>query len=68
MPVAQGKRVGPKKKRSNLRPATLLLSLGITRGVIAWGYLVKAAIVFGPTSQKISTTTVSVNVAASTTP
>ncbi|QBR92279.1 hypothetical protein [Nocardioides euryhalodurans] len=45
--MAQGKRVGPKKKRSNLRPATLLLSLGITVGVIAWGYLVKAAIDFG---------------------
>ena len=46
-PVAAGKRVGPKRKRSGLRPSTFLLTVGITLGVIAWGYLVKAAIDFG---------------------
>jgi hypothetical protein len=44
--VAQGKRVGPKKKAS-FRPTALLLAVGITLGVGAWGYLVKAAIDFG---------------------
>jgi len=45
--VAQGRRVGPKKKRSSFRPTALLLAIGITLGVGAWGYLVKAAIDFG---------------------
>ena len=45
--VAQrGRRVGPKKKAS-FRPTALLLAVGITLGVGAWGYLVKAAIDFG---------------------
>ena len=44
--MAQGKRVGPKKKAS-FRPTALLLAIGITLGVGAWGYLVKAAIDFG---------------------
>ena len=45
--VAQrGKRVGPKKKAS-FRPTALLLAVGITLAVGAWGYLVKAAIDFG---------------------
>ena len=44
--MAQGKRVGPKKKAS-FRPTALLLAVGITLGVGAWGYLVKAAIDFG---------------------
>ena len=42
----RGKRVGPKKKAS-FRPTALLLAVGITLGVGAWGYLVKAAIDFG---------------------
>ena len=44
--MAQGKRVGP-KKRASFRPTALLLAVGITLGVGAWGYLVKAAIDFG---------------------
>lgn len=42
----RGKRVGP-KKRASFRPTALLLAIGITLGVGAWGYLVKAAIDFG---------------------
>lgn len=42
----QGKRVGPKRQAS-FRPTALLLSVGITLAVGAWGYLVKAAIDFG---------------------
>lgn len=46
--MAQGRRVGPRKKKSaSFRPTALLLALGITLGVGAWGYLVKAAIDFG---------------------
>ena len=45
--MVTGKRVGPKRKTSSLRPTTLLLAVGITLAVIAWGYLVKAAIDFG---------------------
>lgn len=45
--MATGKRVGPKRKGSGLRPSTFLLAIGITLAVIAWGYLVKAAIDFG---------------------
>lgn len=44
--AARGKRVGPKKKTS-FRPTALLLAIGITLAVGAWGYLVKAAIDFG---------------------
>ncbi len=43
----RGRRVGPKQKRSSFRPTALLLAVGITLGVVAWGYLVKAAIDFG---------------------
>ena len=43
---ASGKRAGPRRKRS-LSPAVLLLALGITLCIVAWGYLVKAAIDFG---------------------
>jgi hypothetical protein len=42
----RGKRVGPRKRRG-FSPTALLLALGITLCVIAWGYLVKAAIDFG---------------------
>jgi len=44
--ASRGKRAGAKKK-AQFRPSVLLLALGITVGVIAWGYLVKAAIDFG---------------------
>ena len=42
----RGKRVGPRKRRG-FSFAALLLAVGITLCVIAWGYLVKAAIDFG---------------------
>jgi hypothetical protein len=44
--VAGGKRAGARPKRA-FRPALLLLALGITLCVVAWGYLVFAAIDFG---------------------
>lgn len=44
--ASRGKRAGA-RRRARLRPTVLLLALGITAGVIAWGYLVKAAIDFG---------------------
>ena len=47
MPVSQtGKRAGPKRQRT-FRPGLLLLAVGVTFAVVAWGYLVKAAIDFG---------------------
>lgn len=46
-PVAtRGKRVAARRK-ARFRPTVLLLTAGVTAGVIAWGYLVKAAIDFG---------------------
>ena len=45
-PVTQGKRAGTRPKR-RLRPALLVLALGVTLAVVAWGYLVYAAIDFG---------------------
>ena len=45
-PVAHGKRAGAKQKRG-FRPGLLLLALGITACVVAWGYLVYAAVDFG---------------------
>ena len=44
--MAQGKRAGSRPKR-RFRPALLLLALAITASVVAWGYLVYAAIDFG---------------------
>lgn len=49
--VAQtGKRAGPRRRRG-VSPALLLLALGVTLCVVAWGYLVKAAIDFGSTAR-----------------
>jgi hypothetical protein len=45
-----GKRAGPKRKRG-FSPALLLLAVGVTFCVVAWGYLVKAAIDFGVTAR-----------------
>lgn len=46
-PVTQrGKRVGQRRQRA-FQPALLVLALGVTLCVVAWGYLVKAAIDFG---------------------
>lgn len=44
--ASKGKRAAP-KQRPSFRPGVLLLAAGVTLGVIAWGYLVKAAIDFG---------------------
>jgi len=41
-----GKRAGPKRKRT-FRPGLFLFAVGVTFAVVAWGYLVKAAIDFG---------------------
>ena len=45
-----GSRRGPRRKRSD-RPVLLLLALGVTLSVVAWGYLVYAAIDFGSTAR-----------------
>lgn len=44
--ATRGKRAGP-KRRTRFNPSVLLLTIGVTAGVIAWGYLVKAAVDFG---------------------
>lgn len=44
--MARGKRAGARPRR-RFRPVLLLLALGITLCVVAWGYLVYAAIDFG---------------------
>ncbi len=49
--VARGKRAGARPKR-RFRPALLLLAIGITACVVAWGYLVYAAIDFGRTARE----------------
>lgn len=45
-----GSRRGPRRRRT-FQPALLLLALGITACVVAWGYLVYAAIDFGATAR-----------------
>lgn len=45
-----GSRRGPRAKRP-FRPVLLLLALGITASVVAWGYLVYAAVDFGSTAR-----------------
>jgi hypothetical protein len=44
--VGTGKRAGPRRKR-RFDAVLLLLAVGVTLCVVAWGYLVKAAIDFG---------------------
>ncbi|MEO9323215.1 hypothetical protein ABFT23_06965 [Nocardioides sp. C4-1] len=44
--MAQGKRAGARQKR-RFRPVLLALALGVTGSLVAWGYLVWAAIDFG---------------------
>jgi hypothetical protein len=44
--MGSGKRVGQRRKRQ-FDTVLLLLALGVTLCVVAWGYLVKAAIDFG---------------------
>lgn len=48
--MAQGKRVGERRKR-RFRPVLLALALGVTASTVAWGYLVVAAIDFGTTAR-----------------
>ena len=48
--MAQGKRAGTRKgskAKAGFQPALLALALGVTAAVVAWGYLVYAAIDFG---------------------
>ncbi|MGZ4449779.1 MAG: hypothetical protein ACXVW4_08275 [Nocardioides sp.] len=52
--MAQGKRSGARrgpKKQASVQPALLGLALGVTLCVVAWGYLVYAAIDFGSTAR-----------------
>ncbi|MDQ4051189.1 MAG: hypothetical protein M3237_00615 [Actinomycetota bacterium] len=50
--MAAGKRAAPKKKgRVSFRPALAVLALGVTASVVAWGYLVWAAIDFGASAR-----------------
>ena len=49
--VTGGKRAGARQKRG-FRPVLLFLALGITLCVVAWGYLVYAAIDFGSTARQ----------------
>ena len=52
--MAKGKRIGSRRaarKRSLPSRASLLLCLAITVCVVAWGYLVKAAIDFGTSAR-----------------
>ena len=48
--VSSGKRAGARQKQG-FRPVLLFLALGITLCVVAWGYLVYAAIDFGSTAR-----------------
>lgn len=48
--VAPGKRVGERHTRG-FQPILLVLALGVTASLVAWGYLVFAAIDFGSTAR-----------------
>lgn len=50
-PVTSGKRAGERQK-AGFRPELLLLALGITFCVVAWGYLVYVAIDFGSAARR----------------
>ncbi|GAW49066.1 MULTISPECIES: hypothetical protein [unclassified Nocardioides] len=45
-----GSRRGPRRRKA-FQPVLLLLALGVTASVVAWGYLVYAAIDFGSTAR-----------------
>ena len=50
--MAGGKRAAARPERQRqFRPALALLALGVTLSVVAWGYLVWAAIDFGATAR-----------------
>lgn len=48
--VATGKRAGPRRKQG-FRPVLAALAGGVTLAVLAWGYLVIAAIDFGTSAR-----------------
>lgn len=48
--VTGGKRAGDRAK-ATFRPALLLIAFGATASIVAWGYLVVAAIDFGATAR-----------------
>ncbi|HET8961262.1 hypothetical protein [Nocardioides sp.] len=48
--MGTGKRAGPRRQR-RFDAVLLLLALAVTACVVAWGYLVKAAIDFGVTAR-----------------
>lgn len=51
-PVTAGKRAAPRPKRKrSFRPVLAALALGVTASVVAWGYLVWAAIDFGASAR-----------------
>ena len=49
--MSSGKRAGSRQKRG-FRPSLLVLALAITLCVVAWGYLVYAAIDFGSAARQ----------------
>lgn len=49
--MATGKRAGARQRR-RFRPELLVLALGMTAALVAWGYLVWAAIDFGTTARE----------------
>lgn len=51
MTRVSGKRAGEREKAS-FRPVLLVLALGVTLCVVAWGYLVYAAIDFGSAARQ----------------
>ena len=53
-PVGTGKRAAPRRaarRPSALQPSLLALAAGVTLAVVAWGYLVYAAIDFGTSAR-----------------
>ncbi|GAA3532130.1 hypothetical protein GCM10022263_20810 [Nocardioides daeguensis] len=48
--VTGGKRAGDRTK-ARFRPALALIAVGVTASIVAWGYLVVAAIDFGATAR-----------------
>lgn len=57
--MSTGKRAGSRRgprRRPRFQPALLGYALGVTGGVLAWGYLVWAAIDFGATAREGNST------------
>ena len=51
VPVSHNGEAGGAEGEKGLPPALLLLAIGVTLCMVAWGYLVKAAIDFGSTAR-----------------